>query len=339
MEGDLNLNHTGSNVTSWTDQSGNARNLDIVSATAPTYLSTALGGKPGSQFVAASSTFLAHAANIVGASGDLMLAFLARVDAAPTVDGTEAHIFDNISGGGGIGFGVNFFTPGPSHELVDLRPAGGLANADNGSPIYGVFRAYIITRVTGNSPNLFFGTVGAGNDCNAQDQNIQNPVTSWTDPGAGGFTANIAMGVRVSDAPAAANLDSSSFSNVTICAALICSNNNNSQVPLLFNYWNTKWSLPPVQTTPPTPQTAVLGQTATFSVTIDPLGGTPTYQWRKNGSNIGAATSSSYTTPATVITDHLALFDCVVTNLNGTTTTTPVPLYIAINPGMLAISA
>ncbi|MCX8516815.1 MAG: DUF1566 domain-containing protein [Rhodoferax sp.] len=69
----------------------------------------------------------------------------------------------------------------------------------------------------------------------------------------------------------------------------------------------------PSITTQPVGKTVVVGQTATFTVTAtgtDPL----SYQWKKGGANIPDATSSSYTTPATSITDNNALFSVVVTN-------------------------
>jgi hypothetical protein len=49
----------------------------------------------------------------------------------------------------------------------------------------------------------------------------------------------------------------------------------------------------------PASQTVTAGATATFSVTA--TGSGLTYQWRRNGSNIGGATSASYTTPATTV--------------------------------------
>ena len=54
-----------------------------------------------------------------------------------------------------------------------------------------------------------------------------------------------------------------------------------------------------------------VGQTATFSVAGT---GITSYQWRKNGSDIGGATSATYTTPVTVSGDNGAIFRVV---LNG----------------------
>ena len=68
--------------------------------------------------------------------------------------------------------------------------------------------------------------------------------------------------------------------------------------------------------TQPAAQSVVVAQTASFSVTA---GGTEpfTYQWKKNGSDIAGATSSTYTTPATVIGDNGAVFSVEVRNSLG----------------------
>ena len=56
----------------------------------------------------------------------------------------------------------------------------------------------------------------------------------------------------------------------------------------------------PSITTQPVSQTVTAGQTATFTVAA--TGTAPiTYQWKKNGTAISGATSSSYTTPATTL--------------------------------------
>ena len=74
-------------------------------------------------------------------------------------------------------------------------------------------------------------------------------------------------------------------------------------------------------------QSVVVGQTASFSVTA--IGTAPlTYQWRKNGSNISGATSSTYTTPVTVIGDNGAVFTVVVSNSAGTATSSSATLSV-----------
>ena len=73
----------------------------------------------------------------------------------------------------------------------------------------------------------------------------------------------------------------------------------------------------PTVSTQPSSQTVTAGQTASFSVTAS--GTAPfTYQWRKNGSNIVGATSSTYTTPVTSSADHGAVYSVVVGNNAGT---------------------
>ena len=72
----------------------------------------------------------------------------------------------------------------------------------------------------------------------------------------------------------------------------------------------------PSITTQPAAQTVTAGQTASFSVTAS--GTAPlSYQWKKNGTDISGATSSSYTTPVTVIGDNGATFTVVVRQQRG----------------------
>ncbi|MFN0158701.1 MAG: immunoglobulin domain-containing protein [Bacteroidota bacterium] len=78
--------------------------------------------------------------------------------------------------------------------------------------------------------------------------------------------------------------------------------------------------LPPTVTQHPQNQVVAVGQTATFAMAAS---GTPpfTYQWQRNGANVGGATSASYTTPATVLADSGSIFRCIVTNSAGVDTT------------------
>src|SRR6202030_4161861 len=78
-------------------------------------------------------------------------------------------------------------------------------------------------------------------------------------------------------------------------------------------------SVAPSITTQPISQTAVAGQTATFLVAAS--GETPlTYQWRKNGTSINGATSTTYTTPAAATSDSGSQFSVVVSNSAGNVT-------------------
>jgi len=85
---------------------------------------------------------------------------------------------------------------------------------------------------------------------------------------------------------------------------------------------------PPSITTQPASQTVTAGQSATFSVAT--TGTSPlSYQWQKNATAIGGATSSAYTTPPTVASDSHAQFTVVITNKAGTATSNPATLIVS----------
>jgi hypothetical protein len=71
----------------------------------------------------------------------------------------------------------------------------------------------------------------------------------------------------------------------------------------------------PTITTQPQDTAVIEGQSATFSVTA--TGTAPlSYQWKKNGANVGT-NSSIYTTPGTTMADNGAKFRVIVTNTAG----------------------
>jgi hypothetical protein len=82
----------------------------------------------------------------------------------------------------------------------------------------------------------------------------------------------------------------------------------------------------PVFTLQPTAQTALAGDSVTFSATAS---GTPApaYQWAKDGTPLGGATSSSYTLTGLRITDAGA-FSVVATNSAGTATSAAATLTV-----------
>lgn len=82
-------------------------------------------------------------------------------------------------------------------------------------------------------------------------------------------------------------------------------------------------SIPPPATAPPSIQTQPQdvtvddGATASFSVTVV-AEGTPSYQWKKNGTDIAGANGTSFTTPALGLADSGSKFSVSVTNAGGT---------------------
>lgn len=83
----------------------------------------------------------------------------------------------------------------------------------------------------------------------------------------------------------------------------------------------------PAITTQPSNQTVGAGQTATFSVVAT---GTPplSYQWQKGTSAIAGATSTTYTTPTTSLSDSGSTFRAVVSNSAGTATSAAATLTV-----------
>jgi acetyl esterase/lipase len=80
----------------------------------------------------------------------------------------------------------------------------------------------------------------------------------------------------------------------------------------------------PAILTQPVAQTAIIGNSVTFSV-VASGSSTPTYQWRKNGVSISGATGSSYTM-ASVQPADVASYDVVVTAGGNSVISTAVPL-------------
>ncbi len=93
----------------------------------------------------------------------------------------------------------------------------------------------------------------------------------------------------------------------------------------------TSTPVAPSITTQPGNQTIFAGQTATFSVVAN--GTSPlSYQWRKNGTAIGGATSTSYTTPTETTSDNGATFSVVVSNSAGNATSNNATLTVNPDP-------
>jgi hypothetical protein len=90
-------------------------------------------------------------------------------------------------------------------------------------------------------------------------------------------------------------------------------------------------------TTHPQSQSKTVGNTATFSVVA---GGTSpyTYQWKKNGTNISGATSSSYVTPTLTLSDNGNTYSCYLTNCSGNNTTTSNSATLSVTNSCTSVS-
>src|SRR5262249_39521211 len=82
----------------------------------------------------------------------------------------------------------------------------------------------------------------------------------------------------------------------------------------------------PAITTQPVNQSVDPGGQATFSVSA--TGSGLSYQWKRNGSPITGANSSSYTTPAISSRDDGARFTVVITNAAGSVTSRDAMLMV-----------
>ena len=77
----------------------------------------------------------------------------------------------------------------------------------------------------------------------------------------------------------------------------------------------------------------ITGQTATF--TVEATGTAPLrYQWKKGGTNIDGATGSSYTTPATLLTDSGTEYSVEVSNEAGTASSSVGILTVTTKPAI-----
>ena len=85
-------------------------------------------------------------------------------------------------------------------------------------------------------------------------------------------------------------------------------------------------STAPTITTQPSSQSVTAGASVTFSVVASSTG-TLSYQWRKDGSSISGATSSSYTISA-VATSDAGSYDVVVSNSVGSVTSSAATLTV-----------
>lgn len=106
----------------------------------------------------------------------------------------------------------------------------------------------------------------------------------------------------------------------TISVALSGTGTGSSSTP-------TPTTVAPAISSQPSSMKITAGQTATFNVAA--TGTSPlAFQWKKNGTAISGANSSTYTTPAETMTDNNAQFTAEVSNAGGNATSNPAVLTV-----------
>jgi invasion protein IalB len=199
-------------------------------------------------------------------------------------------------------------TGGPATLTVNPTTGGATVNPD--APLI-ITQPLSQTVTAGQTATFTVSATGTG------------PLTyQWFDNG-------VAIGGATSSSyttPATVSSESGSVFTVTVTNSLGGATSGPATLTVI-----TANTAPPLIVTQPANQTVNAGQTATFTVTATGTGPL-TYQWSKNGTAISGATSSTYTTPATVSGDSGSLFTVTVSNGSGTVTSGPATLTVNTAP-------
>jgi hypothetical protein len=221
----------------------------------------------------------------------------------------------------GAGNVVNITFPGGTFcdAIIVEYPPTGAVRTSNGNNRFGGGTAPISTTLSGTSTNDLV------------------VMTSWANnvavSGAGTVGANTANVVQTSTDPFVVQdgLSDGSSPMTVVCGAIV------------DDFWTIAalaFKQPgPTITSQPQNITVYAGQTATLSVTATSSGGSLSYQWNLNGTPIGGATSSSYTTPATSLSDSGSVFTVTVTDSNGSVLSHPAVLTVLIAASLFWIRA
>lgn len=100
---------------------------------------------------------------------------------------------------------------------------------------------------------------------------------------------------------------------------------------LMVSGCDTNHSGPPRIVDQPANQTAAVGESTVFGVTVH---GQPPlqFQWRKNGQDLFAATYPNYSTGPLTAADNGAKYDVVITNSLGSVTSNAATLTVRVPP-------
>ena len=205
----------------------------------------------------------------------------------------------------------------------------------------------------GDAPALgafLLGAPVAGADCNGNGliDECEPPVTLTIDVdpvGAGGTAPSGSVSANVCDMVAIAAIPATGFcfERWTVGAGALPAAPNQAQTQVLADFTKTVTAhFRAVLVGQPTDWTGCQGAAATFTVQTDPnLGTTPTYQWRKDGTNLvddgritGALTHTLATDP--VEPGDEGVYTCVVNyacaGASGSVTSDPAALAVLTGP-------
>lgn len=226
LRGDRGITQSSGSVSAWADQSLSGFNLTDVSSTKPTYVSNALNGIPGVQFVAASSTWLGRRTNSACFTTAFTIVMVCKVGTTSTA-WLMSHGVGNIAG---IGFEKD---GGPNWRVQGQGVASwGDGATDTNFHVFSTRSPSVNTspdlRIDGTS--VFSQTTPGGAQWSQPDQS--GSVTAWV--------AEINLGGQDS-------VDGGTYSNFADCTwcEFIIYNNQiaNAQLTYIEHYLKAKYAL------------------------------------------------------------------------------------------------
>ena len=211
----------------------------------------------------------------------------------------------------------------PAHANVTASPA----TVNFGNQTVGTTSAPIAVRMTNNSKRK--ATISSASVSGAQFF-YSGPSLPITLNSGGSLT------VSVTFSPAAAQSYAGTlvFTHSNGSTTLVALSGSGVSAPAVAQ--------PPAITSQPVSRTIIAGQSATFTVAA--TGTAPmTYQWKKNGTAISGAISSTYTTPAEPTSDNGAQFSVTVSNSAGNAASAAAILTVnaatlVLNPSSTALN-
>lgn len=183
---------------------------------------------------------------------------------------------------------------------------------------------------------LSFGNISVGSTSN-QSLTITNSGTSAVTisqasaSGAGFAIGGVALPVNLNPGNSATFTASFAPSNTANASGAASFSATQLSSTFVVQMTGVGTAVAPSITAQPVSSSVVVGQTAIFSVSSS--GTAPlSYQWRKNGTPIAGATSTSYTTPAETTSDNGAQFSVAVSNSAGSLTSNAATLTVTASP-------